>query len=100
MIGFNNGKSSIFAAFLAILTSFHFLEVDPELFQIEESAVFNQNIKFVFDYLADSHHIPEVYETKLICSVFKLKSSHFIIFPFLFFTKNNHPFCQLPIVQN
>ena len=70
MIGFNNGKSSIFAAVLAILTSFHFLEVDPELFQIEESAVFNQNIKFVFDFLADSHHIPEVspevYETKFI----------------------------------
>ena len=60
MIGFNNGKSSIFAAFLAILTSFSFLEVDPELFQIEESAIFNQNSKFVFDYLTDSHHIPEV----------------------------------------
>ena len=73
MIGFNNGKSSIFAAFLAILTSFHFLELDPELFQIEESAVFNQNIKFVFDYLTDSHHIPEVYETKFICKCFQIK---------------------------
>ena len=60
MIGFNNGKSSIFAAFLAILISFSFLEVDPELFQIEESAIFNQNSKFVFDYLTDSQHIPEV----------------------------------------
>ena len=58
MIGFNNGK---FAAFSAILTSFSFIEVDPELFQIEESAIFNQNSKFVFDYLTDSHHIPEVY---------------------------------------
>ena len=61
MIGFNNGKSSIFAAFLAILTSFSFLEVDPELFQIEESAIFTQKSKFVFDYLTDSHHIPEVH---------------------------------------
>jgi hypothetical protein len=66
MIGFNNGKSSIFAAFLAILTSFSFLEVDPELFQIEESAIFTQKSKFVFDYLTDSHHIPEVFKLTLL----------------------------------
>ena len=79
MIGFNNGKSSIFVAFLAILTSFSFLEVDPKLFQIEESAIFTQRSKFVFDYLTDSQHIPEVFETKLIYNIFKLKSCHFII---------------------
>ena len=76
MIGFNNGKSSIFAAFLAILTFFSFLEVDPKLFQIEESAIFNQHSKFVFDYLTDSQHIPEVFKLTLLYNIFNLKISH------------------------
>ena len=78
MIPFNNGKSSIIAAFLAIITSFNFVEVDPELYQIEESAIFSQDSKFVFNYLIDSQHIPEVFT--FILSFFYYFALSYLIF--------------------
>lgn len=57
---FNGGKSSIAAAFLAILASLHFMEVDPQQWKAEESAVFIQPSHFLFQYLTDPINVPEV----------------------------------------
>merc|ERR1712062_647963 len=57
IIAFNNGKSSFLAAILAVLTSLSFMEVDPELYRIQEDAIFTQDSKFVFEYLTDSSHV-------------------------------------------
>ena len=60
IIAFNNGKSSFLAAILAVLTSLSFMEVEPELYQIKEDAIFTQDSKFVFEYLTDSSHVSSV----------------------------------------
>ena len=63
IMAFNNGKSSFLAAILAVLISLIFVEVDPELYQIKETAIFTQDSKFVFEYLTDSTHISAVCTT-------------------------------------
>ena len=63
ILAFNNGKSSFLAAILAVLTSLGFMEVDPELYQIKEVAIFTQDSKFVFENLIDSRHISSVCST-------------------------------------
>ena len=57
---FSGGKSSVAAAVLAILTSLHFMEVDPQQWKAEESAVFLQSSHFLFQYLTDPINVPEV----------------------------------------
>ena len=57
---FSGGKSSIAAAFLAILASLHFMEVDPQQWKAEESAVFIQSSHFLFQYLTDPINVPQV----------------------------------------
>ena len=57
---FSGGKSSIVAAFLAVLASLHFMEADPQQWKAEESAVFLQSSHFLFQYLTDPAKIPEV----------------------------------------
>merc|ERR1712018_953203 len=56
---FSGGKSSVAAAVLAILTSLHFMEVDPQQWKAEESAVFLQSSHFLFQYLTDPINVPE-----------------------------------------
>ena len=57
---FSGGKSSVAAAVLAILTSLHFMEVDPQQWKAEESAVFLQSSHFLFQCLTDPINVPEV----------------------------------------
>ena len=60
MITFKNGKSSLLAVVLAIITATILFEVDPKVYQIEETAIYVQNSEFIFDYLTDPRHITGV----------------------------------------
>jgi len=64
-MAFDNGKSSFLAAILAVLMSLIFVEVDPALYQVKETAIFTQDSKFVFEYLTDSRHISTVCKTHI-----------------------------------
>ena len=59
-MAFNNGKTSVFAVILAFLAASNFLEVDPIYLKVEETGVYLQKSDYLFEYLTDSQHVPEV----------------------------------------
>ena len=95
---FSGGKSSVAAAVLAILTSLHFMEVDPQQWKAEESAVFLQSSHFLFQYLTDPINVPEVCieynELSRICFRFLLSLQYL---PLVEKIKENRPNQKLSI---